>query len=349
MPPELNIVSGSDAKESVVRSLIKTSHAPSETVLFEVVRTATWALRTGAEPIHVLRLTNRLTELVVGIGLDPRSDEAEVRQNIRQILDRLSDAGDLVEFPGGLWAPATTRIVDLGGLAGHLLIGGMPTNLLASGTVQIQGPFRRLLRADAVRQLGLPVETLNEWVRLPGDDLGEWANRIVAVQLPTYNEPTGGSSIEIYDAARARPGAPQVKRWIAPVADSTGRFLARRKRAFGAREYRVVEVVNGHIARSGSVLGSGEWRRLMYAFDAKAKNPVLAQLRESGTTTEVLLKNELPVPEHRLFSALGLLARNPDRPYECRWTFERDVQMVQQRLEALGIQIVLASTGRSHS
>src|SRR5262249_42952881 len=120
---------------------------------------------------------------------------------------------------------------------------------------------------------------------------------------------------------------------------SKGALLARRTRLYGAREYRLVDVVRGRIARACE-LPAGEARRLMYALDAEAGNPVQARSTSSVKGhTEIILMSEIPRPEQRVLAALGTLEIPVNRPFERRWRFERGEDLALRLLKSLGIVI----------
>src|SRR5262249_37594139 len=114
MSPELIVVSSEAARGAVVRSLgFPALPSATETVRFELLRALTWALTSGSQPVHVVRLLNRAISIIS--PLVQESDDREVRAQFRDALEALADAGDLVELDGGLWLPGTSRLVRLGG------------------------------------------------------------------------------------------------------------------------------------------------------------------------------------------------------------------------------------------
>src|SRR5713226_8462397 len=117
------------ARAAVADSLgLSAAVAKPEILRFEVLRALTWALTSGTQPVHILRLLNRATSIMS--PLLETTDDRQVRSELREGLDALADAGDLVELEGGLWLPATTRIVRLRYGDSHLLVGGIPSRLL---------------------------------------------------------------------------------------------------------------------------------------------------------------------------------------------------------------------------
>ena len=122
--------------------------------------------------------------------------------------------------------------------------------------------------------------------------------------------------------ASARPGTPQFRRWSDSAGPTTGTLLARRMRLYGAREYRLVDLRAGQIVAACDLQGV-DVRRLMYALDLAAKNPVRACRLHAGDRAEWLPTSELPRAEQRTFAAFGTLTIPDDRPFERRWAFAR--------------------------
>ena len=118
-------------------------------------------------------------------------------------------------------------------------------------------------------------------------------------------------------------------------------MLARRTRIYGAREYRLVEGRAGRITSVCDLHGI-DVRRLMYALDLAAGNPVRARFRRVSAGTEWLFTSELPRAEQRIFAALGSLTIPGDRPFERRWTFVHNEELALDRLRSLGIQLAPA-------
>src|SRR5436190_2661128 len=112
-------MSNGEARATVAESLgLAASASQSESLRFELLRALTWALTSGTQPVHVLRLLNRTASVASTLLQSP--DDRQVRSVLREGLDALADAGDLVELDGGLWLPATSRFVRLGHEDGHL-------------------------------------------------------------------------------------------------------------------------------------------------------------------------------------------------------------------------------------
>lgn len=296
-------------------------------------------MSTGVPP-HISRVLNATIppwRLISGRAGD---DTAEVRTELREALDQLIDAGDLIELAGGRWSPAMTRLVKLDQEAGWLLVGGAPLSCLPVPPEHIahHGPFRRLLNPSELSSI-LPIETQANWARIPTTPLQDWGRDLIGSLERVPYSPATQERFEFYCPAIARPRSPQFRRWADEPNLAKGTSLARRTRLFGAKEFRLVDIENGRVVRAGEV-SFGEVRRLMYALDAAADNPVEAHcsaLREGGV--EITLRSEVPRSEQHVLAALGELTIPLDRPYERRWTFHRDHSIAERLLRSLGIEI----------
>lgn len=349
--PQLRLATDAQMVQAVAMSLIGSDRADGFTLDCALVRTVLWAL-TREGPTHILRLTNQLLDLATSNA--GTVDEPALRSRFRRILDDLADAGDILELAGGRWHPAAVREVDLGGLGnGRLLVGGVPTTALPAelrGRIVHDRAFRRV-HDDGIREaIGLPIEQLDSWAGAPTDPLAEWAKAILGSALAPYAGQDGGSSWRVYAPQEARRGAPQRWRWLERFDAVSGRLLADRRRIFGAREYRVIEVRQGRVERSGAILLPGEARRLKYAMDALAGNPVEAASESMAETLKLTLWSELPRPELRLFAALGSLEVPADRYYPRIWRISGPAREVAvQRLHALGVRLVSQGAQRGKS
>ncbi len=336
----LQIVSRDHARARVLKSIGLQPHAPAPVVRFELLRTLAWALTGGRNPVHVLRLLNRALDVAMGVADEDLGPEG-LRAALRDALDELAMAGDIAELDGGLWVPAPTRLVPITGQDEALLVGGLPTGYLtgvSAAAISRKGPFRFVSRSSA-DVLRLPIEDIAEWARRPQQPLLEWAAQIMAQHLPEYEEPADGARIAFYVPHRAPAGAPQFKRWYERYGDGSAIGLAKRTRAFGSREYRVVEVVSGQVVRSGAALARGEARRLMYALDAEAHNYTRARWASAGAGGRLVLSSVLPQAEQRILAAFGSLTVPEERLYEQRWVFSSHGEQVRAVLGELSIQL----------
>jgi hypothetical protein len=313
---------------------------PSFESRFEILRTTVWSMAAPNSKAHVNRVLNSALPTWRLISERATASDEALREELRVALALLDDTGDLIELSGGYWAPATARIVELPARVGHLLVGGVPSALLDRNhdAIEFHGPHRHLAKLSTALAAGLCLEDLKSWARLPDVRLQDWARDVIKSRERQPYLPTSGDAFEFYFPEKSKPGTPQFKRWLGDAGSTTGPLLARRIRLYGAREYRLVDV------RSGRIVGACELhdvdvRRLMYALDSAASNPVRAQRLGSGQSSVWRFISELPRPEQRAFAAFGTLTIPDDRPFERRWTFVRNEELALDMLRSLGIAL----------
>lgn len=321
------------------RALEVDSCSPSDT-RFEILRATVWSMTAPGGKAHVNRVLGAALPSWSLLSERANASGEVLRAELREALSMLEDAGDLVELSGGHWASATARFVELPDRAGYLLVGGVPTAMLRVdlGAVQFHGPHRHIAKPPLKLATAIPVESLSDWARLPRNSLHVWARQVVSsLELQPYS-PTTAEAFEFYLPANSRPGTPQHFRWFESAGDWTGTLLARRRRLYGAREYRLVDTNLGRIV-SACELHDVDVRRLMYALDLAAENPVLARPVRVGTQIEWLLTSELPRAEQRTFAALGELKASGGHRFERRWLFIRNEELALEMLSSLGIEL----------
>lgn len=307
---------------------------------YEIMRATLWGIAGPSGNAHVNRVLGCAFPTWRLISERTAVSEENFRSELRDALSILQDSGDLIELSGGYWAPATARFVALPEDAGSLLVGGVPSALLSidRNLIQHHGPYRHFRNVPSVLANSLPVEAFSSWARLPDLSLPEWGQSVIdsLERLPYL--PNKSEAFEFYLPEKARPWAPQFKRWSENAANITGIRLARRTRLYGAREYRLVDVRSGQIVRACEFQNI-DVLRFMYALDLAAKNPVRARPFRVGDRMQWHFTSELPRPEQRTFAALGSMTIPRDRPFERRWTFERNEELALGMLRSLGIVI----------
>lgn len=327
------------AVEAVMRHLHLGSCTPLE-CRFEILRATVWSIAGPASKAHVNRVLGAALPTWQLLSARTNASEETLRAELRGALSMLEDAGDLIGLSGGYWASAVTRFVMLPDSAGYLLVGGAPSALLQldSEAVLFRGPHRHLTRRPAELEAALPLEDFDCWTKRPEKvSLQEWAREVFdSLERAPYT-PSSADAFEFYLPAASREGSPQFFRWFKGAENITGTLLARRRRLYGAREYRLVDV------RAGRIIGACELhdvdvRRLMYALDLEAKNPVRAHPGRVDDRTEWLFASELPRAEQRAFAALGTLTIPDERRFERRWTFTRNEKLALDMLRSLGIE-----------
>lgn len=310
---------------------------PSFDSRFEILRATVWSMASPKGKTHVNRVITAAIP-VWNLLSERRASEETLRAELRGALSTLDDTGDLVELSGGYWAPATARFVALPEGGGYLLVGGIPSALLqlGDGAIEFQGPHRHVATVPSEFATAIPVETLASWAKLPTVLLRDWAQEVLESLTRHPYAPTSADAFEFYRPGVARRATPQFKRWSPDAGNTTNTLLARRLRLYGAREYRLVDM------RAGEIIAACEMhdvdvRRLMYALDLAAGNPVRARSFRAGQQTEWLFTSELPRAEQRTFAAFGTLMIPNERPFERRWTFRRNEEIAVEMLRSLGI------------
>ena len=337
----LEVLGDETRAADALRQQLRLTQDTARGSLFELVRTIVWSVAASDTKAHVHRVLS--TALLPWQLLSPRQDRSEetLRLELREALSMLEDAGDLIGMSGGYWAPAAARLVLLPHGAGWVLIGGIPCALLAleGDVVQFHGPHRRIAVLPEKLAGTVPQEAFKSWARLPELPLLDWAREVFnSIERLPY-EPSSADAFDFYVPASAKAGTPQFFRWSESAADRTGTLLARRRRLYGAREYRLVDVRAGRIVRACE-LHDVDVRRLMYALALEAKNPVRACPTRLGGQTEWLFGSELPRAEQRAFAAFGSLTIPDERRFERRWTFMHNEELALDMLRSLGIAVV---------
>jgi hypothetical protein len=334
----LEIISGSDdAARIAQRSL---GIRVDESGKFELLRATVWAIAGPVGKAHVNRIL--ATALPAWRAFSPRvnASQESLRAELRESMSALEIAGDLLDLGGGYWAPATARLIRLPESYGNLVVGGAPSTWLFEepNDVRLHGAYRHLRKVPVDLERAIPTETFTEWARLPDSRIQDWARETVQSLEPQAYVPVSGDAFEFYLPSTSRTGTPQFKRWAESAGVETGTLLARRKRLFGVREYRLVQVRSG---RPVSVCETHniDVRRLMYALDLEAKNPVRARRVCAGEVSTWRLTSELPRAEQRVLGAFGELTIPDDRPFERCWTFHHGDSIAFDMLESLGIVV----------
>lgn len=310
----------------------------------ELLRVSLWSnWEAERRPVYVTRLMNAATRPLLPLATLTEEGAEPFHNLLRSALEALEAIGDLVELPGGRWAPAPLRRVPMPRLDRSLLLGGPPT-------VQLPAPMRALVeRAGVARFLperALPtlisIDTLpeEEWLRLPSDDLRAWTQCVLRV---ANLEPAGNLEVEVYAPGATTSGCDQYFRWRRSdswLAD--GRHLVRYRMRRGPNTHLIAELVRGRLEAVGPLsLGDGDLRRLMYGLDLVAGNPVRVLAERRRKQWSLKLGSALPQAEQRLLLALGKELPRPDGKYYPQlWEIPSEyAQLVSSRLNKLGIQV----------
>jgi len=337
----IELLRAADQAVDAVRRHLRLDSCPPLESRFEILRATIWSIAGPSSKAHVNRVLGAALPTWQLLSARTTASAETLRAELRGALSMLEDAGDLTSLSGGYWAPAVTRFVMLPDSAGYLLVGGAPSALLELDreAVQFHGPHRHLARRPTELEAALPLEDFDSWTKRPEKvSLQEWAREVFESLERAPYTPSSAEAFEFYLPAVSRQGSSQFFRWFEGAENITGTLLARRRRLYGAREYRLVDV------RAGRIVGAGELhdvdvRRLMYALDLEAKNPVRARPGRVGDRTEWLFTSELPRAEQRAFAALGTLTIPDERRFERRWTFTRNEELALGMLRSLGIAL----------
>lgn len=332
--------SRAQAIETLKNSLSVDANCLSRECQFELLRTVVWSLSAPHSRVHISRVINSTLASWKLLSDFTTGAEEDFRCEIREAMSVIEAAGDLIELGKGFWTSATTRTVCLPNKSSRLIVGGLPCSLfyVPRDAIRFHGPHRHISSIIGPIATTLPSESFNSWVKLPEGTLMQWANaHLESLQLSAYS-PNNSGPFEFYIPQFARRYCPQFKRWYGNAKLSTGLYLARRRRVYGAKEFRLVELKSGQITKSCELLAV-DVRRLMYAHDSHAKNPVRVRTSKHQTTSEWLFSSELPLPEQRAFSTIGKLDIPDERPYLRRWSFPNNDDMVRSLVSALGIEI----------
>lgn len=329
--------STSQAIHMVRRALMLDLNSSSDNC-FELLRSAVWSMAAPNSKVHINRLIHVALPTCRLVSDVAASSNESLRAELRQALSILEGAGDLIELSGGYWAPATARFVPIPDGTSHLLVGGVPSAFLQlkPDAVQLHGPHRHIATLPSQLTAAIFLESFTSWARLPRNSLEAWAHEVVeSLERQPYT-PTSLDAFDFYVPSSSRSGASQFNRWSESVGNVTGTVLARRRRLYGGREYRLVDVRAGRVI-SICELHDIDVRRLMYAHDIAAKNPTRARQLRNGHPSEWLLTSEIPRGEQRAFAAFGTLTIPGDRPFERRWKFLRNEELALGMLRSLGI------------
>jgi hypothetical protein len=327
----LQAISESEARDLLRQQLVGSGECDQLAMDCAKLRSCLWALSGGTQPVHVLRLLN-----FVAVG-----EDADFRTRLREVLEELSDAGDVAELANGRWIPAPTRQVLLGTVDdARLLIGGLPSSTLPWGlrnSIEHYGVFRRLKGPHLPAQLELPSEERTSWMGEAPAELLVWTQSVFEGQYEAARDEE--HYIHYYAPELFSPNTPQAIRWVPRPDRLSGRYLAEQTLAFGMKRALAVEVVSGRLTRL-MVLRCGDLRRLKYGLDRLAHKSVAVEVQDRGDTVTLVLKSELPRPERRLFAALGTLTVLDGSYYPRMWHFPKEYGAeIGERLSALGVRL----------
>jgi hypothetical protein len=256
---------------------------------------------------------------------DKQEDKSESGVPIeieRDLLDAITEQGDMFPLKGGFWLPTPLRFVPLT-QTHYLLVGSMPTHLLPDEllhTLHLHGSFRQInsstipaLEPASEYSVQWQFQSLESWLGPSPQTLDGLTQAFSALELLPV-ERQHDLSLKAYVADKNNP---QYLRWQSLDYVSDGRYLLQTSTPWGVRQYSVGYVSNHRLTKQSIELQDFDIRRLCYALDRQAGNPTNATFdKERG---ELILYSELPGRERKLLSTLGNLQENKEHYYPRRW------------------------------
>lgn len=347
------VILASRGKRFARRFLIaKNQNATDEALFAEILLATLWPLAyqhiNHFVPVHHNKLTSRLGSLVALLFAD--EDERHLAGTIEQLVM----LGAIARLPHGFFLPAPLRWVQLAGRGAWALIGGIPTRLLPHG-LSATLVYDQLLRVTDTnpgeQSLLLPVQSFESWIGKPREPLERWTKTLIEQLMERTGAVTqraiAEAEYEIYMPDLV-PSAYQHWRWQAAgeLTPSTVR-LARTTSRFGYRQWGLLSSDNrGQYGFASLEYGQIDPRRLMYGFDALAKQPTSVTIEPDNQGESVLsLGSELPEAERRFLHAIGnVRSPNQDNYYPRVWTFSSTFEQdVRKMLKSLHIEIKVAT------
>lgn len=307
------------------------------------LRSGVWAA-SGAETdardlrgIHVVRLLNIAARLLVPLTPEGSGDSA-MRDLCRDTLADLERLGELVRAAGGYWLPAPLRAIETSTNRDWLLIGGIPSSRLRS----VHPDLRHvgLVRACSEPGSGIYRQPLDDWLAKPRKDLQSWFEDVLrSARWLAFD----GSEDE-FEIYTPRRGDYQSRRWQQLARRFDGDVGLLRRRSFGAEGNFLLGRFNrARLSATYTVPANTDVRRVCYALDARAGLPTRALFDiPDETSVLIILRDGLPTPELRLFTAFASVVPNSDgRFYPRRWRVRREY--ANELIEALrGLRVDLA-------
>lgn len=324
-----------EAREALGLPAVAASIALDDALRAQVLRAVAWS-HCPCQPFILLREAERLLK-----GLVPQN--ADSADRLASVLESMVATGDLVEpgqvtqvetFARGVLFPAppsfamlSKGVAQLFGLTNEDGWGGLPD---VHGRVSYDGASRRVFARPGeqleVKLLaaGLRELSVEAWLREPatvaaGDFLAK------AVKRLKQAEPADALSSEM---VVFEPDAGDIysKSWVSP-SGKTGRFIARRAKAFGASQWMFVELNSGrplqlaHLPAPGtSDRACDEAWRLQLAICAVKQQPKIFRQTRQGQVSRFDFAFPIPQWAHRRMLVLG--RQLPSRSSICSYEIQ---------------------------
>jgi len=321
-----------EARKALSLPTVAASLAIDDALLAQVLRAVAWS-HCPCQPFILLREAERHLR-----GLDPQA--TDLADRLATVLESMVATGDLVEpgqvtqaeaFSRGILFPAppsfamlSDDVAQLFGVANEDGWGGLPD---LHGRVDYDGASRRVLArpgeelAAKLLATGLRELSVEAWLREPTtvsarDFLAAALKRL----KPAGPADTLGSEMEVFE-----PGAGGIysKSWVAP-SGKTGKFIARRAKAFGANQWMFIAMDSGRLVQLAHLPAPGssgracdEAWRLQLALGALDGRPQSFVLTRQGQVDHFDLAFPIPQWAHRRMLVFG--RQVPSRKCVCSY------------------------------
>lgn len=301
-----------------------------------IIRSVLWMDSKGYNPIHTKRIINRAIKFLL-----TSLSESNCREEIKNCLDKLKYAGDLVSFSKGRWLPAALKevIIDTD-LEENLLVGGVPSNafpISISKEIVHHKQFRKIASGLIDEIHSAPKIGLNFWAQIPDEGLEAWAIKIKSVPLEEFTASSEREQFEIYIPQPHKHKAVQNFQWKQRFEGTSGKYLCRNSSVTGTHYY-IAELQNGVIGALSNALPRKHYSRIMYAEDFAHSESVVAYTETKNGELIVKLSNLIPLGEYTIFDALGDL--NAEISDFIVWKFDVKYRnVVFKTLQSLKIKI----------
>lgn len=279
------------------------------------------------EPAASIRLTSMVRRRLAPLWPDLADDQESAQQNVMEVLDSLSELGDMVRLEGGKWHVAPTHVV-LADEKYAVLLGGGPIEALpnaAAASARAAGRIR--IVGSSVCEGWTDPWDAQDWIGAPIEGLPAWSSRLLAqaaAQLTDAPSNMGDASAYLR------------REWVrlAELPAGEGGLLLFRAQV----GYFVGEVVRGRLRRL-STIRTQDARRLRFHLDAQANCSIRVMATTSPELVTIRLARRLPEREARVL-LLGWQIPSPqgEHPGVTYHTFPVEtLPIVRKALEGLGI------------
>lgn len=279
------------------------------------------------EPAASIRLTSMVRRRLAPLWPDLAGDQESAQQNVMEVLDSLSELGDMVRLEGGKWLVAPMHVI-LADDRFAVLLGGGPIEALpdiAAASARALGRIRIVDRS--VCEDWTSIWNAQDWIGAPIEGLLAWSTRLLAEAAARLTDAPSNMG-DTYAYLR--------REWVrlADLPAGEGGLIL-----FKAQVgYFIGEVVKGRLRRL-STISSQDARRLRFHLDVQANCPIRVSATTSPDLVTIRLVRRLPVREARIL-LLGWQIPSPqgEHPGVTYHAFPLEtLPIVHKALEGLGI------------